>query len=318
MKCACGGSKSWFWALLFVALAAAPLPAHAAERLVLAPEAEKALETMYAGDPDAAIEILRGLQRSQPENPQGFLLEAEARWWKLYCAALDVKWGMVDALKRGKKPEDNAYFELTDKAVELAKQKIAVSDSAEMHVYAGMGWALRARLHALRGENRSVAHAGVTARYEFLRALQLDPEMADATAGMGLYNYYIDTLSGIVKMLRFFMGIPGGDKKQGIRQLEIGMNDGVLMKVEARFYLAKNLRTYDQQYERAVEILEPLVMRYSHNPIFLVLLGNFNAELNRNEKAKEYSRAALGLSLPDAPCAARVHEIADSFLAARP
>lgn len=318
MRCARASSVPWVRALLLLAVAATPLPVHATERLVLAPEAEKALETMYAGDPDAAIEILRGLQRSQPENPQGFLLEAEARWWKVYCAALDVKWGMVDAPKRGKKPEDDAYFALTDKTVELAKRKIAVSDSAEMHVYAGMGWALRARLHALRGENRSVAHTGVTARYEFLRALQLDPEMADATAGMGLYNYYIDTLSGIVKMLRFFMGIPGGNKNEGIRQLEIGMEEGVLMKVEARFYLAKNLRTYDQQYERAVEILEPLVMRYPHNPIFLVLLGNLNAELNRNEKAQEYFRAALSLPLPDAPCAARVHEIADSFLAARP
>lgn len=318
MKYARAGSIAWPLALLLVALAATPRRVHSSERLALAPEAEKALETMYAGDSDAAIEILRGLQRSEPKNPQGFLLEAEARWWKVYCAALDVKWGMVDALKRGKKPEDNAYFALTDKAVELAKQKIAVSDSAEMHLYAGMGWALRARLHALRGENRSVAHAGVTARYEFLRALQLDPEMADATAGMGLYNYYIDTLSGIVKMLRFFMGIPGGDKKQGIRQLEIGMTDGVLMNVEARFYLAKNLRTYDQQYQRAVEILEPLVTHYPHNPIFLILLGNFNAELNRNEKANEQFRAALSLPLSDGACAARIREIVSSFPAARP
>jgi tetratricopeptide (TPR) repeat protein len=293
------------------------LRAGGAETIVLAPEAQKAMETMYAGDPDAAIEILHELERAQPENPQGYLLEAEARWWKFYCAALDVKWGMVDAQKRGKKAEDQAYFALTDTAVRLAQVGMVRSDTAEMHVYAGMGWALRARLLALRGENRAVAHAGVAARSEFLKALQLNPQAADATAGMGLYNYYIDTLSGIVKMLRFFMGIPGGNKQEGIRQLEIGMKDGVLMAVEARFYLAKNLRTYDEKYERAVEILEPLVQKYPRNPIFQLLLGNFELELGRNEKAAEYFRAALNAPA-DAACAARVKEIANSFAAAQP
>jgi tetratricopeptide (TPR) repeat protein len=302
----------------FAALAAVAFPAHASEKIALAPEAAQAMEAMYGGDPDAAIEILHGLERAQPGNPQGFLLEAEARWWKAYCAALGVKWGMVDAPKRGKKAEDEDYFALTDEAVQLAQAQIARSDSAEMHVYAGMGWALRARMHALRGENRSVAHAGVAARSEFLRALQLDPQMADATAGLGLYNYYIDTLSGIVKMLRFLMGIPGGDKKEGIRQLEIGMNQGVLMAVEARFYLAKNLRTYDQQYERATQVLEPLVAKYPHNPVFLLMLGNFNVELERNHKAAQCFLAALNLSLSDGACAARVREIANSFPQARP
>lgn len=302
----------------FAALACSARAAVAQEKLTLAPEAAQGLETMYAGDPDAAIEILRGLERSQPENPQGFLLEAEARWWKMYCAALDVKWGMVDSPKRGKKPEDEDYFALTDKAVKLAQKKIDQADTAEMHVYAGMGWALRARLHGLRGENRAVAHAGVTARYEFLKALQLDPDMADASAGLGLYNYYIDTLSGIVKMLRFFMGIPGGNKKEGIRQLETGMKDGVLMKVEARFYLAKNLRTYDQEYEQATTLLEPLVEEYPKNAIFLLLLGNFNAELSRNDKAQEYFQQAVTVPLPDKVCAARVREIVNSFAATGP
>ena len=319
MTCPFAGQRVLLAAFLLVAvLLAGAFPARAGEKVVLAPEAAKAMETMYSGDPDGAIEILRGLEQAQPDNPQGFLLEAEARWWKFYYTALEVKWGMIDAMKRGKLAEDEAYFALTDKAVRLAQAELAKQDSAEMHVYAGMAWALRARMHALRGENRSVACAGVAARTEFLRALQLDPQQADAAAGLGLYNYYIDTLSGIVKILRFFMGIPGGDKKEGIRQLEIGMNQGALMAVEARFYLAKNLRTYDQQYERAREIFEPLVTRYPRNPIFLLLFGNFSVELGRNAKAAQYFRTARSLSIPDAACAARVREMANSFPEAHP
>lgn len=286
---------------------------------------------MYAGDPDAAIAILRPLEQAQPDNPLPFLLEAEAQWWKIYCANLEVKYGMVDAWKRGKKPEDEAYFQLAEKVIALAQAQIAKSDTAEMHLYAGMGWALQARLHALRGENRAVAHTGVAARAEFLRALQLDPQMADATGGLGLYNYYVDSLSAAVKILRFFMGIPGGSKTEGIQQMQVGMDRGVLAPVEMRFHLAKNLRTFDQEYQRAVAVAQPLAARYPQNPLFQLLLGNLNAELGRDQGAAGYFQAALKISAPSAArncpscasgqdcspcseCSARVREIANSFL----
>jgi tetratricopeptide (TPR) repeat protein len=289
------------------------IPARAGS-LTLPPEAVQALDKMYAGDPQAAIALARNLQQSQPDSPLGFLLEAEAQWWKIYCASYEIRYGMVDAAKRGRRPEDDAYFALADKVIQLAQAQIARSDTAEMHLYAAMGHALEARLLGLRNEHRAVAHAGVAARTEFLRALELDPDMADATAGLGLYNYFVDSLSSIVKMLRFFMGIPGGDKIEGIRQMKVGIDRGVLLRVDARFYLARNLRTFDLQYAEAVAVAEPLAQRYPKNPIFLLLLGNLNAELSRNAKAAEYFQAVLQLPPPDPSCAERTRAMAQSFL----
>lgn len=272
------------------------------------------MEKMHGGDPDAAIQIAREFEGAHPENPLGYLLEDEARWWKTYCAACEIKYGMVNPAKGNKRRDDDAYFAAADKAIRLAEAQLVNSETAELHLYAGMGWALKAQLYGLRGENRSAAHAGVAGRSEFMRALQLDPELADAKVGLGLYNYYVDTLSSFVKVLRFFMGVPGGNKAEGVRQLETGMKEGVLMAVEARFYLAKNLRTYDREYERAASIAEPLVSHYPRNPTFLLLLGNLNAELSRNAKASEYFHAAANLAVPDPVCAARVREIANTFL----
>ena len=141
-------------------------------------------------------------------------------------------------------------------------------------------------MDALRGENRAVAHAGVAARAEFLRALELDPQMADATGGLGLYNDYVDSLPGIVKFLRIFMGIPGGNKKEGIQQMRTAIEHGVLMPVEMRFYLAKNLRTYDLEYEKAIAVAEPLVERYPKNPIFQLMMGNLQMEMGRNGESR--------------------------------
>ena len=300
--------------------------------LTLPPEATQALAQIYDGDPDGAILIAQKLQLSQPDHPLGFVLQAEAEWWKTYCASSEIKYGMVDAWKRGKKPEDEAYLALANKAIELAQTQIVRSETAEMHFYAGAGYALKARLFGLRGEHRAVAHAGVSARTEFLRALELDPDMADATAGIGLYNYYVDSLSSFVKVLSVFMGIPGGNKQEGIRQMQIGMDRGVLLAIDTRFYLAKDLRKFDQQYEQAIAVAAPLVERYPNNPVFLLLLGNLNAELSLNDKATEYFHAVLNIpaiqsacqSTTEAsvstspgclPCFARVRDMANSFLA---
>ncbi|MGH9739427.1 MAG: hypothetical protein ACRD4X_12720 [Candidatus Acidiferrales bacterium] len=288
--------------------------AHGGE-INLPPQAAQALNEIYSGNPDAGMNIARSLEQSDPRNPLGYTIEAEALWWKIYCASCDIQWGMVDAWKGGKGAEAETYLKLADKVIRLANAHLAKEDTAEMHLYAGMGWALKARLYGLRGDHRKTAHSGVEARAQFVRALKLDPRMADAEVGLGLYNYYVDTLSPMLKFLRFFMGIPGGRKEDGMRQLHAGIDHGVLLPVVARFYLAKDLRTYDHRYEQALSIVQPLTIRYPDNPVFLLLAGNLDAELGRNEAAASYFRAALKVSDPDTACAPRIDKIANRFLA---
>lgn len=298
------------------AFIAALTPAFAqSSQNLLPPEVKQVLEMVYSGDSDSAVTLAQKIEHERPEDPLGYLLEGEARWRDLYCSSLIVKYGMVDVWQRQKLPSDKEFLALAQKAVQLAKDELKQNDTAEQHLYAGLGWALQARLHGLRNERRATAHAGVEARSEFLEALKHAPDLADADTGLGLYNYYVDTLSPFVKILRFFMGIPGGSKKDGIRQLTRGMTDGQLTRVDARFYLAKNLRTYDQKYEQALGVIQPLVEQYPHNPVFLLLRGNLYAELGRKELASADFHAAENLPIANAACAARVHSVAETFLA---
>jgi tetratricopeptide (TPR) repeat protein len=311
--------KRWCLGLCVFAIAS-PVVLARASGPNLPPEAQQAMDKIYAGDSQTAIAILRKLQQSQPENPLAFLLEAEAVWWQIYCDNAEVRYGMIDAWKRGKRIEDERYLEMVDRVIALAQEQIAKTNSAEMHLYAGNGYALKARMYALRGENRAVAHAGVAARTEFLRALEIDPQMADATAGLGLYNYYVDSLSSAVKVLRFFMGIPGGDRSEGIRQMQVGIDRGVISPVTMRFYLAKNLRNFDREYQQALIVAKPLGTRYPQNSMFQLLLGNLNAELGRPEKAAEYFHLAVQAADADrtdcsscSTCKNHVREIANLF-----
>jgi hypothetical protein len=279
-------------------------------------EATEGLQLLYGGDPHSAIERFRSLQKQEPDHPVGYLLEDDARWWQILCESAEYKWGMVDAWHREKLSQDAVFLKLADKVVALSEARLKAQETAEMHFYAGMGYAFRVRLFALRDERRATARAGVKAREHFLRSIALDPNLADSYAGLGLYNYYVDTLSAMAKVLRFFMGIPGGDKRVGLKQLERAMHEGELTRVEARFYLAKNLRNYDHDYQHSAEVLEPLVAEYPQNPFFLLLRGDLNAKLNRKEKAAASYRQAAAIMLSSPECQKRIRQLAAAALAA--
>lgn len=276
------------------------------------------LDHIYSGRRDLALEEVHQLEKQSPDDPLGYLLEAEADWWRIWCSSAEFKYGMTMARRRDKAPGDPHYFELTSKAYILAETSLRQHDTAEMRLYAGMADALASRLYSLRGENRATARAGVRARENFLKALQLDPSLADAYMGLGLYNYYVDTLSAVARVLRFFMGIPGGSKQEGVEQLQRAIHEGQLTPALARFYLALNLHNYDQKYEQALQVLNPLVEKYPQNPIFLLAQGDLYAKLNRKEQATAAYRAASAAKeqVPEPECRAKLTLLVKQSLAA--
>jgi tetratricopeptide (TPR) repeat protein len=288
-----------------------------AEKLKLPPAASAAIEKIYSFDMNGAVADAQRLQKEQPDHPLGYLLEAEALWWKIWCTSSEFKYGMTDARRRPKLAMDRHYQELAAKASSMALAQLKHHETAEMHFYAGMGDAFAARLYGLRGENRATARAGVHAREHFLHAIELDPDLVDADFGLGLYNYYVDTLSGIAKFLGFFMGMPGGNKHEGIRQLERDIAEGVLTSDAARFYLALDLHRYDQQYEKALRVISPLVEKYPSNPLFQLAQGDLHGKLGRKARAVACYRAAAALHIQDAECRARIQELVIASLAAQ-
>jgi tetratricopeptide (TPR) repeat protein len=179
-----------------------------------------------------------------------------------------------------------------------------------------MGEATSARLYALRAENRNAARSAVRGREHLLRAKSLAPDFADADFGLGLYNYYVDTLSAVARILRFFMGIPGGSKQEGVRLLEHAIAQGAITSNVARFYLALNLHRYDQQYEKALDVLSPLAEKYPTNPLFQLARGDLYAKLSRKQQALACYRSASALSVQNAECQSRLQDLVRASIAA--
>ncbi|HTZ33665.1 MAG TPA: tetratricopeptide repeat protein [Methylomirabilota bacterium] len=294
-----------------------PLPVHAGN-LSLPPNTAAILDHIYSGKREEALAEIHQLQQKYPTHPLPYLLEAETEWWKIWCASAEYKYGMTMARHRDKLAADQHYLDLAKKAYALAEDSIREKDTGEMQLYAGMADALEARLYGLRFDTRATARAGVRAREHFLNALAKDPSLADAYTGLGLYNYYVDTLSTIARVIRFFMGVPGGSKEEGIRQLNLAIREGQLTPAVARFYLALNLENYDQRYKDALQAIGPLAERYPKNPIYLLVRGDLEAKLGQKTQAEGSYRAALVAAdqVEEAPCRAKMTQLAKESLAA--
>ena len=299
--------------LLLLAPLAVPVRA---SKIILPPETPAILDKIYSFDLEGAVEAAKRMEQELPNHPLGYLLEADASWWRIWCTSAEFKYGMSDARRRPKLQADQHYFELAAKALSLAEAQIKQGESAEMQFYAGMAEATSARLYALRAENRNAARSAVRGREHLLRAKSLDPDLADADFGLGLYNYYVDTLSAVARILRFFMGIPGGSKQEGVRLLEHAIAQGALTSNVARLYLALNRHRYDQQYEKALDVLGPLAEKYPTNPLFQLARGDLYAKLGRKQQALACYRAASALSVQNAECQSRLQDLVRTSIAA--
>jgi Flp pilus assembly protein TadD len=89
-----------------------------------------------------------------------------------------------------------------------------------------------------------------------------------------------------------------------------------LTRAAGRFYLAINLHNYDQQYERALDIISPLLDKYPSNPLFLLAQGDLYAKLGRKDQARTcYNRAIAG-SMSDPDCRDHIAQLARASLEA--
>jgi len=100
-----------------------------------------------------------------------------------------------------------------------------------------------------------------------------------------------------------------------VRLLEHAIAQGVLTSNIARFYLALNLHRYDQQYEKALMVLGPLVEKYPANPLFQLARGDLFAKLGRKQQALACYRAVSALPVQNAECQAHVRDLARASIA---
>lgn len=251
------------------------------------------MDILMDGDPNNAIEIFRQIQQSDPQSPLGYLLEAEASWWKIYYATANLlDADLFDVAFVGSTPYDTYFEALINKAVQRSHAQLrSGSKTARSYYYLGMAYALEARLSGLRGDDLTTASAGRKMRANLMNSLQRDPNLADANLGLGIYNFYVDTLPTPLKLLRYLIALPSGNRELGIQELQQAAEKGELTKAEAKFYLAKDFsRDDEKKYGQSLELFDQLATEYPHNPLWQLVSASMRCHLGQTGRCDSLLR----------------------------
>jgi len=180
-------------------------------------------------------------------------------------------------------------------AIRKAEDNIrADREPARNYLYQGLAYGLRARFTGLRDSDMPTARAGKKMRSLLLQTLKMDPGLNDAYLGLGIYNYFVDTLPGIVKLLKFLIALPGGSRNVGLQQLQKASYEADLVRGEAKFYLAKNYsRRTDQQYAKSLQLFQELEQEYPRNMLWKLLAGSLEIRLGHVQAGESRYRGVL-------------------------
>jgi len=151
-----------FWAILLLAVGALQAKVTAEAALLPAPQSDQELRAegvrgltlLLDGDPAAAIGIFRQIQAQDPQSPLGYLLEADAIWWKIYYETANlVDPDVFDVVSSLVTQYDSHLNDLLNTSIGKAQARITTrEDLARSYFYLGMAHAIQARLVGLREE----------------------------------------------------------------------------------------------------------------------------------------------------------------------
>jgi len=198
------------------------------------------------------------LQQACPPAPAEACrtLNAVADWWRISLDPAD-------------RSRDAAFTQAADGAIAADRAWTAREpDRAEAWFYLGGAYATRVQWQVLRGQRLAAARDGNRIREALEHAVQLDPSLQDAYFGIGLYHYYAAVAPLGARLLRWLLMLPGGNRAQGLREMQRTRTLGQLLRGEADYQLHFIYLWYQHDTDGALKLLEALKARYPRDPLF--------------------------------------------------
>jgi hypothetical protein len=258
-------------ALCSVVLAAAPAAAAGVEETALARptdgEARAALDLVYDGDFHGAEARLLALARLHPEDPVLPYLQALALEWRLE----------QDPESRAHDAEATA---LADRALGLADTQIARDPGDARALLArGAAHGVKSRLSLFRWEKGPASRQAVRMREALVAARAAGAEGLDLDFGLGLYDYYADTLPRFFRVVAIVLRVPGGDRDRGLEGIaRVARGGSLFHDDEARVQMYDIHAYFEHAPDRALHWIREMWRRHPGWPLWGLKLAQLLGE----------------------------------------
>ena len=253
-----------------IALLAAPAAASSSPADVTRPwdaTARETLDLVYDGDFHAAEAALAALAAEHPEDPVLPYLQALALEWRL--------------------EQDPARRALDADVLALAERSLALAGATLAHdpadgralVARGAAHGVKSRLHLFRWEKGPASREAVRMREALAAARARGTDALDLDFGLGLYDYYADTLPRFYKIVAFVLRIPGGDRDRGLAAIaRVARGGSLFHDDEARVQMYDIHSYFEGRPDRALHWIRAMWRRHPGWPLWGLKLAQLLGE----------------------------------------
>ena len=258
---------------------------------------------MYSLDFDYAEQTFHDLTVQSPENPTYWNLLASSLWLKIVYEQEKLnlesfagpRLGTNDSNDLVSEEEETRLREVINTAISTAEAILIEEPENLEALYAlGVSYGTLATFEAtVKRAYLSAYRNAKKAREYHMQVLNLDRNFNDARLTIGAYDY---TLGVIPALLRYTFGVVlgmGGDKEEGIRQLEFAARLGSRASTNAKMILIV-VYNREKQYERSLELIEDLHSRYPRNYLLEVTQAAVYQRMENWDRAIEVYETILG------------------------
>lgn len=142
-----------------------------------------------------------------------------------------------------------------------AKTKNHLDNKDQMFYYSAI-CGIRAQLVATEGDWWATAKLGKSMKKNTESLVKMDSNYYPAYYLLGTYNYFADVLPSAVKFFRSLLFIPGGDKNEGLRQLNLAYQKANAVSVEAGRTMVLIQIYYEKSYPTGINMADDLLSKY--------------------------------------------------------
>ena len=138
---------------------------------------------------------------------------------------------------------------------------------------------MKSRLHLFRWDKGPASREAVRMREALVAARAAGAEGLDLDFGLGLYDYYADTLPRFFKLVAFVLRIPGGDRERGLERVaRVARGGSLFHDDEARVQMYDIHSYFERKPDRALHWIREMWRRHPGWPIWGLKLAQLLGE----------------------------------------